>query len=131
MNPTPTSSPSRHDAGLAERVDALGTLELPAQNLERAREAAALVLALTDDLSLAAGTLLHAARGADEAPPLPAAVRALFGGEAVRLAASLARLGDFNLDAHWSQGRPLAPDQTEVLRKMLLAVVGDPRLVLA
>ena len=28
--------------------------------------------------------------------------------EAVRLAASLARLGDFNLDAQWSQGRALA-----------------------
>jgi len=75
--------------------------------------------------------LLHAARDVEDAPALPAAVRSLFGSEAVRLAASLGRLGDFNLDAQWSQGRPLAPDQTEVLRKMLLAVVGDPRLVMA
>jgi GTP pyrophosphokinase len=131
VNPTSTSSPSRHGAALAERFDALATLELPVQKLERAREAADLLLSLTDDLPLAAGTLLHAARDMDAPPALPAAVRTLFGTEAARLATSLARLGDFNLDSQWSQGHPLATNQTEVLRKMLLAVVGDPRLVLA
>ena len=131
MNPTPTSPLSRHSAALAERIDALAALELPLQQLERAREAGEVVLALADDLPLAAGTLLHAACAADDAPALPAAVRSLFGSEALRVATSLGRLGDFNLDAQWSQGRPLQPAQTEVLRKMLLAVVGDPRLVLA
>jgi len=131
VNPTPTSPLSRHSAALAERIDALAALELPLQQLERAREAGEVVLALADDLPLAAGTLLHAACAADDAPALPAAVRSLFGSEALRVATSLGRLGDFNLDAQWSQGRPLQPAQTEVLRKMLLAVVGDPRLVLA
>jgi GTP pyrophosphokinase len=131
VNPTSTSGPSRHDAALDERVDALAPLPLDPRKLELARESAELVLSLTDDLTLAAGTLLHAVRDEGADPPLPAAVRSLFGAEAVRLAASLARLGDFNLDSQWSQGRPLAPNQTEVLRKMLLAVVGDPRLVLA
>ena len=131
MNPTSTSGPSRHDAALGERVDALATLPLEPRKLELARESAELVLSLTDDLPLAVGTLLHAARNEADDPPVPAAVRSLLGAEAVRLAASLSRLGDFNLDSQWSQGRPLARDQTEVLRKMLLAVVGDPRLVLA
>ena len=116
---------------MSERAEALATLQISPSTLELAREAAELVLSLTDDLTLAAGMLLHAARDVEDAPALPAAVRSLFGSEAVRLAASLGRLGDFNLDAQWSQGRPLAPDQTEVLRKMLLAVVGDPRLVMA
>lgn len=130
MNPTSTSTPSRHNAALGERAEALAALPLDPSKLALAREAAELVLSLTDDLELASGTLLHAARDADEAPALPAAARTLFGNEALRLASRLARLGDFNLDAHWSQGRPLAPTQTEVLRKMLLAVVGDPRLVM-
>jgi GTP pyrophosphokinase len=131
VNPTSTSGPSRHDAALRERADTLAALPLPSQKLERALESAGMVLSLTDDLALASATLLHAARDVDEAPPLPAAVRTLFGSEAIRLATSLARLGEFNLDAQWSQGRQLATNQTEVLRKMLLAVVGDPRLVLA
>jgi len=131
VNPTSTSGPSPHAAALNDCADALATLQLPAARLERAREAAELVLSLSDDLPLAAGTLLHAARDVDDSPALPAAVRNLFGSEATRVAASLARLGDFKLDAQWSQGRPLASSQTEVLRKMLLAVVGDPRLVMA
>ena len=53
----------------------------------------------------------------------------MIGSEALKLADSLARLGDFNLDAQWSAGRTLAASQAETLRKMLLAVVGDPRLV--
>jgi GTP pyrophosphokinase len=117
---------------LHERVDALATLDIPLQQLERARETGALVLALTEDLPLAAAAALHVARGAaDAAPALPAALRILFGAEAVRLADQLNRLGDLNLDAQWSAGRALAPNQTETLRKMLLAVVGDPRLVVA
>jgi GTP pyrophosphokinase len=40
-------------------------------------------------------------------------------------------LGDFNLDGHWSPERKLAVGQAETVRKMLLAVVGDPRLVVA
>jgi GTP pyrophosphokinase len=128
--PTSTSEPSPHDAALRERAQALGTLQLPGVALERGLEAARQVLGIADNLPLAAATLLNAARGTDT-PTLPVAVRTLFGSEAVRLAANLGRLGDFNLDAQWSLGRPLAADQTEVLRKMLLAVVGDPRLVLA
>jgi GTP pyrophosphokinase len=116
---------------LHERADALGTLDIPLQQIERARETGAMVLSLTEDLPLAAAAILHVARATSRETPLPAATRALFGAEALRLAEHLGRLGDFNLDAQWSAGRPLAASQTETLRKMLLAVVGDPRLVVA
>ena len=131
MNPTASSSASPYDAALHERADALGSADIPLQHLERARETGALVLSMTEDLPLAAAAMLHVARATNGQTPTPAALRALFGAEALRLAEHLGRLGDFNLDAQWSAGRPLAASQTETLRKMLLAVVGDPRLVVA
>jgi GTP pyrophosphokinase len=131
VNPTASSSASPYDAALHERADALGSLDIPLQHLERARETGALVLSMTEDLPLAAAAMLHVARATNGQTPTPAALRALFGPEALRLAEHLGRLGDFNLDAQWSAGRPLAASQTETLRKMLLAVVGDPRLVVA
>ena len=129
MNPTSTSSISPHDAALRERVAALAELEIPLSRLSQAQETAALVLSLTGDLLLATAALLHVARDAQREPALPAAARALLGNEAQKLADNLARLGDFNLDAQWSAGKVLAASQAETLRKMLLAVVGDPRLV--
>ena len=132
VNPTSTSGPSPHDAALHERAEALGLLDIPLQRLDRARETGVLTLSLTGDLPLAAAAMLHVVRAAsDTTNALPAATRSLFGAEALRLADHLGRLGDFNLDAQWSAGRPLAASQTETLRKMLLAVVGDPRLVVA
>src|SRR5690606_34594082 len=84
------------------------------------------------DAPLAAATMLHAARQYDSgmAEPTPAQA-ARVGTPATRLAAQLDRLGEFRLDAHWSDGLALAAAQAEALRKMLLAVVGDPRLVVA
>jgi GTP pyrophosphokinase len=52
-----------------------------------------------------------------------------FGAEAARLARSLSQLGHFGLTADWSQERGLEASQAESLRKMLLAVIGDVRLV--
>ena len=129
MNPTSTSASSPHAAALRERAAALAELEIPLSRLGQAQEAAALVLSLTEDLALATAALLHVARGVENEPTLPAPTRALIGSEALKLADSLSRLGDFNLDAQWSAGRTLAASQAETLRKMLLAVVGDPRLV--
>ena len=42
----------------------------------------------------------------------------------------LAQLGRFTLPPDWRPGEALAVSQSEALRKMLLAVVSDPRLVL-
>ncbi len=52
-----------------------------------------------------------------------------FGEEPVRLARALAQLGQFGLPADWTPDRGLETAQAEALRKMLLAVIGDVRLV--
>ncbi len=52
-----------------------------------------------------------------------------FGADAVRLARSLSVLGEFGLPADWTPEQGLEANQAEALRKMLLAVVGDVRLV--
>jgi GTP pyrophosphokinase len=52
-----------------------------------------------------------------------------FGEEPVRLALALSQLGEFGLPADWEPERGLEAAQAEALRKMLLAVIGDVRLV--
>jgi GTP pyrophosphokinase len=52
-----------------------------------------------------------------------------FGAEPVRLARGLSQLGHFGLPADWTPERGLESGQAEALRKMLLAVIGDVRLV--
>ena len=51
--------------------------------------------------------------------------------EIPRLVEGLMHLGDFTLPEDWSPGEALATQQSEALRKMLLAVVSDARLVVA
>ena len=45
-------------------------------------------------------------------------------------AAQLVQLGRFSLSDDWQPGEALASQQSETLRKMLLSVVSDPRLIL-
>jgi GTP pyrophosphokinase len=52
-----------------------------------------------------------------------------FGEEPVRLARALSQLGQFGLPADWTPDRGLEAAQAEALRKMLLAMIGDVRLV--
>src|SRR5271156_1685938 len=52
-----------------------------------------------------------------------------FGADAAHLARSLSQLGEFGLPADWTPEQGLEPGQAEALRKMLLAVIGDVRLV--
>ncbi len=47
-----------------------------------------------------------------------------------RFVIGLEQLNQFSLPAHWQPGESLAVQQSEALRKMLLAVVSDVRLVL-
>ncbi len=53
----------------------------------------------------------------------------LFGEEASRLARALGQLGQFGLPPDWTPERGLESAQAEALRKMLVAVVGDVRMV--
>ena len=99
--------------------------------LDRAREVGDELLRLSGEPSLAAASMLHMARQSEPDVALTPAQRAQLGSPALQLADDLGRLGDFNLDAQWSSGKALAAGQAETLRKMLLAVVGDPRLVVA
>ncbi len=52
-----------------------------------------------------------------------------FGIEATHLAHELNQLGEFGLATDWTPERGLENRQSETLRKMLLAVIGDVRLV--
>jgi GTP pyrophosphokinase len=52
------------------------------------------------------------------------------GEPATRLAEGLGRLGEFRAGSQWVPGRGLSANQADALRRMLLAVVTDPRLVL-
>jgi len=128
--PPPGAPPA--PAASAALSKALRDLPLAPGRVDRAEEIAAIVRELTGDELLAQGALLHAALGG---PPSRgaehAAVREAAGAIAPRLAQQLARLGEFGLDEHWARDHALAPVQAETLRKMLLAVVGDPRLVVA
>jgi len=54
----------------------------------------------------------------------------LFGETALRLARDLERVGDSGIPAEWNPGQHLKPEQAEGLRKLLLALASDVRLVL-
>lgn len=58
------------------------------------------------------------------------AVTKRFGINMRRRVEELHRLGSFGLPPNWQAGAPLPPPQAETLRKMLLAIVADVRLVL-
>jgi len=109
------------------------------RDLELAPEAAAV-----REAGLASAEIL-ASLEADEELVVATAVHALlehgwidheaamrrFGERAVKLARELNQLGSFGLPAGWTPERGLEPGQAEALRKMLVAVVADVRLVLA
>jgi GTP pyrophosphokinase len=59
----------------------------------------------------------------------PEAAQKRFGPDAVRLARNLSQLGEFALTVDWTPEQGLEAGQAEALRKMLLAVIGDVRLV--
>jgi GTP pyrophosphokinase len=113
---------------LLSRLEEAG---VDAETCERAAEVAGLVTGLTDDPELAAAALIDSALGLHPDPEAEAAVRDSASPQALLLAQSLRRLGEFGLDERWSAQHALSGAQAEVLRKMLLAVVGDPRLVVA
>ncbi|MBV9343793.1 MAG: bifunctional (p)ppGpp synthetase/guanosine-3',5'-bis(diphosphate) 3'-pyrophosphohydrolase [Gammaproteobacteria bacterium] len=94
--------------------------------LDSAVEAGEVIGALTDSTALALAMLARPALSlVDEAT-----ARAVLGTEAVALATALARLGTLGLPRDWEPAHGLGTRQSETVRKMLLAVVSDPRLVL-
>jgi GTP pyrophosphokinase len=59
----------------------------------------------------------------------PDAATTLFGEEATKLARELNQLGHFGMPPDWTPEQGLESSHAEALRKMLLAIVGDVRLV--
>jgi GTP pyrophosphokinase len=98
-------------------------------DLTFAAEAAEIMGGLTDNTELAHALLarpLIARAGftAEQAADI-------VGQPATEIAVALQRLGTLGLPRDWSPAQGLDSRQAETLRKMLLAVVSDPRLVLA
>ena len=103
--------------------------QLPHDRLALGAEAAEVMGALTDDAVLAAAVLAKPAVGLPGITPEKLA--RLVGAPAAEIALDLARLGELGLPRDWAPTQGLDSRQAETLRKMLLAVVSDPRLVLA
>ena len=98
-------------------------------DLALATEAAEIMGGLTENTELAHALLV---RPLIERASLSVEQAAgIVGGPATEIAVALQRLGSLGLPRDWSPAQGLDTRQTETLRKMLLAVVSDPRLVLA
>jgi GTP pyrophosphokinase len=92
-------------------------------------EAAHIIGALTDAEELSLAVLVHPALS--PAGLTVEKLARLVSPEAARIAAALQDLGELGLPRNWSAAQGLGPQQAETVRKMLLAVASDPRLVLA
>ena len=111
-------------------LEALRAISLPPDGeLKRdaVLEAAEIVRALDADDDVVIAAMIQPLLDAGYLEREGAAKR--FGDEPVRLAQALSQLGRFGLPADWTPERGLESAQAEALRKMLLAVIGDVRLV--
>ena len=115
---------------MQEAMHALRALDLAADGLPRrdsAVEVAAIVRDLDADDEVVIASMLEPLL-AGKFLDIEAAAKT-FGAEPVRLAHEISALGKFGLPSDWTPERGLEAAQAEALRKMLLAVVGDVRLV--
>jgi len=98
-------------------------------SVDQSAEAAVIVASLTEDAVLAAALLAQAAFASGTEPARE--IELHFGPTVSTLARELAHFGDIRLSPMAATTHHLEPAQAEALRKMLLSVVSDPRLVLA
>jgi GTP pyrophosphokinase len=127
---TATPAPPEIAARLEAARAALAEFGADQTALEAGVEVAQAVAGLTHDADLAVGTMLHRARRAGLARDNPQ-IESRLGAGCSRVAVELERLGELHLPADWSAAQGLNAQQSEILRKMLLAVAADPRLVVA
>jgi GTP pyrophosphokinase len=112
-----------------EQLAALAvTAPAAAGAVQRGLDIAAIVESLEAEPALVVGAMLWPAVVAGALAPEQA--EAWFGAEPAAIAADLRRIGEFHSGAQWASDRQLNVTQAETLRKMLLAVITDPRLVL-
>jgi GTP pyrophosphokinase len=98
-----------------------------ARAARRAQAIADIVMGLTDDPDIRIGAALYPLMEAHLVEPEKAAVQ--FGAAPARIAGELLRFGSLGA-VGTRPGSQLSANQAEALRKMLLAIVTDPRLVL-
>ncbi|HVF16384.1 MAG TPA: HD domain-containing protein, partial [Steroidobacteraceae bacterium] len=98
------------------------------QAADRARAIVQIVASLSDDLEIRQGAALYALMEAHVLNSEQATVR--FGATSARIASELMRFGSIGALGARAGGSQLSANQAEALRKMLLAIVTDPRLVL-
>jgi len=126
-----TTAPIRTASGpLHAAIAALREIELPtdAETLrDAALEVADIVRLLDADDDVVVAAMIQPLLDSGVIELSGAAKR--FGEEPLRLARALSQLGEFGLPADWAPERGLEAAQAEALRKMLLAVIGDVRLV--
>jgi GTP pyrophosphokinase len=96
--------------------------------IERAERVADILATATNDADMIASALLTPLLQAGYLDDDTAAAR--FGAEAARMARELVRLDSLTAPRAWQPGTALSSQQAEALRKMLLAMASDPRLVL-
>ncbi len=92
-------------------------------------EAAEVIGALTENAELANALLIRPLIGREGLTPEQ--LSRIVAPGPTEIALDLARLGELGLPRDWSPAQGLDARQAETVRKMLLAVVRDPRLVLA
>jgi len=117
-------------AAIAAAQAAFAELGLDRTLQEQGAETARLVGQITDEPDIAVAAWLAQARKAGFDCSTATAI-ARFGTAAERLADQLGRVGDIGLPADWNASRGLNARQAETLRKMLLAIAADPRLIVA
>src|SRR5580704_4307175 len=126
-----TTAPTRIPSGrLHAAITALREIELPPEGdtlRNAALEVAEIVRSLDADDDVVVAAMIQPLLDAGVIEREGALKR--FGEEPLRLALSLSQLGEFGLPADWAPERGLEAAQAEALRKMLLAVIGDVRLV--
>ena len=110
----------------AARLESWG---VPATAVSQAAEAATIVASLTEDAVLASALMAQSAFAS--AASESREIEQHFGPQVCALARELTHFGDIRLTPMAAVSHTLEPAQAESLRKMLLSVVSDPRLVLA
>ncbi len=127
---TAPKNPAAPAAAIAAAHGAFAELGLAQAELEAGADLAQLVGQITEEPDIAVAAWIVRARAAGLACNAATAT-ARFGSAAESLARQLELLGDIGLPADWSANRGLNAQQAETLRKMLLAIAADPRLIVA
>ena len=121
---------ARISAALADAHAHFAALAWPTTTPDEGAQLAQLVGQIAEDPDIAIAAWLARARTSGLSLNAEAATTR-FGETVARLASQLERLGEIGLPPGWNASRGLTTAQAEALRKMLLAVAADPRLIVA